>query len=124
MEKLSVPAEIAARFALRLYGIVCVGYGFVSLWLAFTIEPGSHGIADWTRPWPQYVLFIMLGVTVFLLLRWLVLIFAILSSALGIVLICGSITKVPFPYELANLFFALFFIVPAFLTFRTWHSLR
>jgi hypothetical protein len=124
MVKLGPFAETAARFALRLYGFACVAFGLLSLWLVFTIEPGSRGIADWTRNWPQYVLLIILGVTVYLLLRWLVLIFAILSAGFGIFLIGGSITKVPFPWELANLFLALLLIVPAFLTWLTWRSLR
>lgn len=113
-----------AALALRFYGLALVGWGLVALFLAFTLKPGIHGVADWTRPWPEFTISVLLGVAVFLLFRWLVVVFAIASSGFGIFYIISSMRVVPFPWELFNIAFALMMILPAFLTHRAWRSLR
>lgn len=124
MLKPTASMQTAAALILRLYGIACVGWGLIALWLALTIKPGTHGVADWTRLWPEFTLSVLLGVSVFLLRRWLVLAFSLLSAGGGILYIGWTITAVPFPAELLNLLFAFLLIIPAFLTNRAWHSLR
>lgn len=114
----------AATGFLRLYGIACVGWAVIGLWLDFTIKPGTRGIADWTRGWPELMLLVFLGITVFLLLRWFVLLFSILSTGFGAFFAFASVTRVPFPAEFLNLLCALLMILPAFLTYRAWQSLR
>jgi hypothetical protein len=120
----STSSNSAASVFLRFYGIACVGIGLGSLWLAFAVKPGTHGIADWTRPWPEFTIFVLLGVAVFLLLRWLTLAFTILSCAFGLFYTFGSLARVPFPFELFNIFFALLAILPCYLTYRAWRFLR
>lgn len=123
MVKPTASTQTAAAFMLRLYGVACVAWGSVGLWLAVTIKPGTHGVVDWTRLWQEFTLSVLLGTSVFLLLRWLVLAFSLLSAGFGIFYIGWSIMAVPFPGELFNLLFAILLIIPAFLTSHAWHSL-
>jgi hypothetical protein len=114
----------SAAVLLRFYGIACVSIGLVFLWLAFGIKPGTRGIADWTRPWPEFAILVLLGIAVFLLLRWLTLLFTLLSCGFGLFYLFGSLTRVPFPWELFNIFFALLTLLPGYLTYRAWRFLR
>jgi hypothetical protein len=116
--------QTAAALILRLYGIACAGWGLIALWRALAITPDPHGVADWTRLWPEFTLPVLLGISVFLLLRWLVLAFSLLSAGIGIFYIGLTLMVVPFPEELFHLLFAILLIIPAFLTSRAWHSLR
>ena len=113
-----------SALALRFYGLGCVAVGAGSLWLHFTIQPGTHGIPDWTRGWWLWVSLALLGLCVLLLLRWPVALFALLSTAFGIFYLVGSLFRVPFPAELINIFFATLAMLPAYLTYRAWRSLR
>jgi hypothetical protein len=114
----------ASSIVLRVYGVVLVLWALAGLFFAFNLKPGLHGVADWTRPWPFFTILVLLGIAVFLLLRWLVVIFAALSTGFGIFYMISSLKVVPFPWELFNIVFALLMILPAFLTFRAWSSLR
>lgn len=124
MLKPTAPTQTAATFILRLYGIACVGSGSFGIWLALTIKPGTHGVVDWSRLWPEVTLSVLLGISVFLLLRWLVLAFSLLSAGFGIFYTGLTIMAVPFPAELFNLLFAALLIIPVFLTPYAWNSLR
>jgi hypothetical protein len=114
----------ASSVILRVYGVVLVCWALAGLFFAFNLKPGLHGVADWTRPWPFFTICVLLGIAVFLLLRWLVVIFAAASGGFGIYYIFGSLKVVPFPWELFNIVFGLLMILPAFLAFRAWSSLR
>ncbi len=124
MVKATTSTETAAAFILRLYGIGCLALGLIALWFALTIKAGTQGVVDWTRLWPELTLIVMLGFSVFLLLRWLVVAFSILSASCGIFYIGWTMVVVPFPSGLFNLLFAILLIIPAFLTHCAWHSLR
>jgi hypothetical protein len=113
-----------ATLFVRLYGIASVGFGFIALWLALTIKPGTHGIAAWTRTWPEDIIFVVLGIAVFLLLRWATVAFAVLSFGFGAFMFVATLRVVPFPWELLNLFFACLAMLPAYLTYRAWPRLR
>jgi len=115
--------QTAAAFILRLYGIVCAAWGSVGLWLALTIKGDAHGLVDWTRLWPDFTLSVLLGISVFLLLRWLVLAFAILSVGIGIFYIGFTLMAVPFPALLFHLLFAILLIIPVFLTRCAWPAM-
>jgi hypothetical protein len=114
----------ASAVILRLYGIGLSCWGLAGLFFAFTMKPGVHGVGDWTRPWPMFIICVLLGIAVFLLLRWLVVAFAVASSGFGVFYIISSVKVVPFPWELLNIAFAILMILPAFLTYRSWSSLR
>ncbi len=114
----------SAAFILRLYGIACVGAGSFGLWLALTMEPGTHGVVDWSRLWPEATLSVLLGITVFLLLRWFVLAFSLVCAGVSICYIGFTLMAVSFPAGWFNLLFATLLIIPAFLTSYAWHSLR
>ena len=109
---------------LRFYGLGAVFIGLVSLWIFLGVKPGWRGIADPSASWPQFTAMILLGVCVFLLFRWLVLFFTIISSGFGVFYLFASLRAVPFPWELFNIFFAILYILPAYLTYRAWRFLR
>jgi len=115
---------IIATALLRAYGGLAALFSIASLWLAFTIQPGTHDIADWSRGWPVNVVFALLGTAAFLQLRWFTLLFAIASSAFGLFMLLVTLSRVPFPWAWFNVFFALLAIVPAFLTYCAWSRLR
>lgn len=122
MEEPTAFTQIAAAFILRIYGIACVSWGLIALWL--TIKLGTHGAANWTRLWPEFALSVVLGISVFLLFRWLVLTFTILSTGVGIFYIGFTLMADPFPPGLFNLLIPILLIIPALLTHHAWHSLR
>lgn len=124
MVKPTASTQTAAAFILRVYGIACVSWGLTALSLTLTMKLGTHGVANWTRLWPEFTLSVLLGISVFLLFRWLVLAFSILSAGFGIFYIGWTIMAIPFPAWLFNLLFAVLLIIPAFLTHRAWHCLR
>jgi hypothetical protein len=66
----------------------------------------------------------LLGIAVFLLLRWLVLAFALASFGFGLFFIIATMRVVPFPWELFNIAFGILMILPLFLTYRAWAFLR
>jgi hypothetical protein len=114
----------SAALLLRFYGLAAVGIGLVSLWICLGLKPGWRGISDPSSRWPSFVGMVLLGICVFLLFRWLVLLFTILLSGFGVFFLFASLRAVPFPWELINIFFALLYILPAYLTYRAWPRLR
>ena len=113
-----------AAFILRFYGIICAGFGLAGLKMCFTLKPGYHGVADWFQGWPNFTIFVLLGIGVFLLLRWLVFSYVVISASFGVYCIYGSLRTVPFPWEIANLIIAAFFMLPAFLIYHAWLRLQ
>lgn len=122
MLKPAPPTQTAAVFMLRIYGLACLAWGLVGL--AVTIQPGTNRVVDLTRLWQEFALCVLLGTSVFLLLRWLVLAFSLLSAGVGIFCIGWSMMLVPFPAGLFNLLFAILLIIPVFLTSHAWPCLR
>jgi hypothetical protein len=114
----------SAALLLRFYGLASVAIGLVSLLIFLGVKPGWQGISDPSASWPPFVGMVLLGICVFLLFRWLVLLFTILLSGFGVFYLFASLRQVPFPWELINIFVALLYILPAYLTYRAWPHLR
>jgi hypothetical protein len=111
-----------ARFALRLYGILGMALGVVALrhFLVQDLPPAS-GVFGGTI---ASALIGILGVGAFLLVRWMSLLFAILSFGFGLVLL--NALRYSQTGDGSGLVAVLipFTFVPAILVWRCWSSFR
>jgi hypothetical protein len=66
---------------------------------------------------------LLVGVGLLFLRKWAALFFSVASLWVGSWLVIGSILYVPFPWQLANFFLALFFVAPSGVTYLFWQDL-
>ena len=69
------------------------------------------------------VFFAIVGVGLLLLRKVAALLFCIPVFVLGVVLVFGSIFRVPFPWLLINVGYVILMFVPTWITFRGWGAL-
>ncbi len=101
-----------------LLGVGILGVGYSNSVATSSVKP-DLGFCFWLGP-----AIIALGTGSLFLQRWALLLLAVLSSASGLALGIGSVSRVPFPWELINLLIAVLLFLPGLIVWRWWQNAR
>lgn len=105
--------------SVKSLGVASVGVG--AMCCLFSTAHGGHDLSGLAA---VGVVFVILGVGLFLRLKWAAVIAVFLSVACGMCFVVGSVIYVPLPWALVNILMGVCFFLPGILVVRDWASLR
>jgi len=105
---------------IRVYGALATLFGLGFCWLAFTVNLGAHGIADWRILLVPGTFIVLIGTGTIFLLRVFSIILSIACTAIGLWLIIGSMLHVLFPWLILNILFGFVALIPLYSLIRIW----